>query len=146
MEREGFLAPETETEARTAYGELVDAARTVTREVGKAMEFDREEFEARVTEEVVLTAHDALFASLLEVQVGSYEEFEEWRADTDCEVAVLGNEQVNRVVWHVAPFADLAVAATFEHKREAAVGTLRRQAFGRIYHEVVRKPDDETGS
>lgn len=140
MEREGFLAPETETEARTAYGELADAAQTVTREVGKAMEFGPEELADRVTEEVVLTAHDALFASLLELQVASDEEFEEWRADADCEVVVIGNEHASRVVWHAAPFAELAVAATFEQKREAAVGTLRRQVFGRIYREVLREP------
>lgn len=145
MEREGFLAPETETEARTAYGDLVDAARTVTREVGKAMGFDHEEFDERLTEEVVLTAHDALFASLLTVRIGSREEFEQWRADADCEVVVLGSEQVGGVAWHVAPFADLAVAATFEQNREATVGTLRRQAFGRLYREVVRNAPDGGG-
>ena len=144
MEREGFLAPETETEARTAYGDLAAAAQTVSREIGKAMALDREEFEERVTEEVVLTAHDALFASLLEVRVDSYEAFESWRTDADYEVALLGGENVGQVVWHVAPFAGLAVAATFEHKREATIGTLRRQAFGRIYREIVRTPDDES--
>jgi hypothetical protein len=42
---------------------------------------------------------------------------------------------VERVVWHVPPFADAAVAATFQDERDAAVATLRRQAFGRCYRD-----------
>jgi hypothetical protein len=99
------------------------------------MEFDREEYRDRVTSDVVETARDALFASLLVVRVGDHGAFEAWRADTDVGVTVLGSDEVDRVVWHVAPFADAAVAATFQAERDAAVATCRRQAFGRLYRD-----------
>ncbi len=137
METEGFLAPTTVEEARAAYDDLVGAARTTVSETAKAMDFGPEEFDERVTGEVMATAHDALFASLLEVQVGTAGEFEDWRADHDHEVTLAGSENVDDVVWHAAPFADQAVAATFQDERDAAVATLRRQAYGRIYREVL---------
>jgi hypothetical protein len=46
---------------------------------------------------------------------------------------VFGSGDVDRVVWHAAPFAGEVVAATFQNERDAAVGTLRRQAFTRGY-------------
>ncbi len=52
-------------------------------------------------------------------------------------MTVNGSDSVDNVVWHVAPFADRVVAATFQEERDAAVGTLRRQAFGSVYREVV---------
>ena len=88
----------------------------------------------KVTEEVVETAHDALFASLLEVHDGSREAFEERREGFDGEVEVLGSENVDRVVWHT--FDGEAIAATYQNEPEAARGTLRRQAFGRLYRDV----------
>ena len=101
------------------------------------MGLDAEEYRERVTGEVVETARDVLFAESLSVTVGSREEFEAWRADADREVEVIGAETVDNVVWHAPEFAETAVAATYQSEREAAVGTLRRQAFGRIYSEVV---------
>jgi hypothetical protein len=127
--------PETLAAAREAYESVGPAARTVVRETATAMDFDRAEYRDRVTSEVVETARDALFASLLVVHVGDRETFESWRADADVEVTVLGSPDVDRVVWHVAPFAEAAVAATFQAEREAAVATLRRQAFGRLYRD-----------
>ena len=53
----------------------------------------------------------------------------------DYEVTVAGRENVDRVAWHAAPFADRAVAATFAEEERAAVETLRRQAFGRLYRD-----------
>lgn len=136
MDTEGFFAPETVEEARDAYEGVGPAAQTVVRETARAMEFDREEYHDRVTSDAVETARDALFASLLVVRVGTREEFEAWRDDyPDYDVAETGSPDVESVVWHVAPFAETAVAATFQSEREAAVGTLRRQAFGRIYRE-----------
>jgi hypothetical protein len=135
METEGLFSPETLDEARAAYEQVGPVAQTVVRETAKAMEFDRDEYQSRVTSDVVETARDALFASLLEVHVGSAEEFAAWREDHDYEVRVAGSDDVDSVVWHVAPFAETAVAATFQHEREAAVGTLRRQAFGRVYRD-----------
>ncbi len=137
MDTEGLFAPETAAAARTRYEALGPAAQTVVKETTRAMAFDPEEYDERVTGEVIETARDALFASLLEVQVGTREEFLSWRSEADCDVTEVGNENVDNVVWHVAPFADEAVAATFHEKRRAAVDTLRRQAFGRIYREVV---------
>ena len=137
MDTEGLFAPETAEAARERYEALGPSAQTVVREVTRAMAFDPDEYDDRVTGEVVETARDALFASLLEVRVGTRTEFEAWYESADVDVTEVGNENVDNVVWHVAPFADQAVAATFHEKRRAAVGTLRRQAFGRIYREVV---------
>ncbi|MFD1632584.1 DUF5809 family protein [Haloplanus ruber] len=135
METEGVFDPETLDAAREAYESVGPAAQTAVRETATAMEFDREEYTDRVTSEVVETARDAIFASLLVVRVADRDAFEAWRADADVDVTVLGSPDVSRVVWHVAPFADAAVAATFEAERDAAVATLRRQAFGRLYRD-----------
>jgi len=135
METEGVFDPETLDAAREAYESVGPAAQTAVRETATAMEFDREEYTDRVTSEVVETARDAIFASLLVVRVADRDAFETWRADADVDVTVLGSPDVSRVVWHVAPFADAAIAATFEAERDAAVATLRRQAFGRLYRD-----------
>ena len=135
MDVEGTLSPATEAEARAAYEDVGPTAQLVVKEVAKAMEFDREEYRERVTGGVVETARDVLFAAELEVRVGSREEFEDWRADFDGDVLERGSENVDAVAWHVAPFAEQAVAATFQDERDAAVGTLRRQAYGELYKE-----------
>ena len=134
MHTRGDFAPETEAEARERHEELGSVARIVVLEVAKAMEFGREEYDERVTAEVVGRARDTLFAQGLAVHVGTREEFEEWEADHDGEVAVLGSENVDNVAWHAPPFAE-GVAATFQEEADAAVETLRRQAFGRIYRD-----------
>jgi cell wall-associated NlpC family hydrolase len=136
METRGRLDPESAAAAREWYEDLAPAAQTVTRELARAMEFDREEYDQRVTGEVVATARDALFASLLAVQVGTREEFEDWRAQYDGAVEVLGSENVDRVAWHAGPEGE-AVAATFQAEPEAAVETLRRQAQGQIYRPLL---------
>ncbi|MCH7659878.1 MAG: hypothetical protein IH933_04640 [Euryarchaeota archaeon] len=135
VETDGWLAPETPEDAREQYESLGATAQVVTREVAKAMSFDREEYSERVTDEVVETARDALFASLLEVHDGSREAFEERHEGFDGEVEVLGSENVDRVVWHT--FDGEAIAATYQNEPEAARGTLRRQAFGRLYRDVL---------
>jgi hypothetical protein len=138
MHTEGVFAPETAAEARERYAATGPAAQTSVREVAKTMDFDSEEYEDRVTSSVVATAHEAIFASMLEVQVGTDEEFEDWCGDHPAyEREVIGNENVDHVVWHAVPFAETVVAATFQEREEAAVGTLRRQAFGSVYREVV---------
>jgi hypothetical protein len=137
MHTEGTFAPETVEAARERYESLGPTAQVVVREVARAMGFDREEYRDRVTEDVVLTARDALFAGLLEVTVGTREEFEAWREEYAVEVHVAGSENVDRVAWHAPPFADAAVAATFQSEEDAAVGTLRRQAFGRLYRDEL---------
>jgi hypothetical protein len=136
MEREGVFAPETTTEAREFYESVGPTARVVVRETAKAMDFDRAEYRERVTGEVIETARDALFASLLVVYRGDREAFESWCAERDAEVTTIGSEEVDNVVWHYVPFADRVLAATYQAEPEAAAGTLRRQAFGRVYREL----------
>jgi hypothetical protein len=101
------------------------------------MEFDREEYDERVTGEVVETARQAIFAGQLAVHVDGREGFEDWRAEYPHEVHVAGSDNVDRVAWHPAPFAGTAVAATFQDEPEAAVATTRRMAFNRIYREEL---------
>ncbi|MBV0924309.1 hypothetical protein KTS45_08855 [Halomicroarcula limicola] len=137
METEGQFSPTTVAEAQDRYEALGPTAQVVVKEVAKAMGLDAEEYRDRVTSEVVETARDVLFAESLAVTVGTAEEFEAWAADADHEVTVVGADNVDNVVWHAPEFAEEAVAATFQSERQAAVGTLRRQAFGRIYSEVV---------
>ncbi|GGN05942.1 DUF5809 family protein [Halarchaeum nitratireducens] len=138
MEERGFLAPETAAEASEQYRELGAAAQTVSRETAKAMDFDREEYRERVTSDVVETARDALFASLLVVSVGTKAEFEAFREERpDLDVRLNGSENVERAVWHVVPFADTVVAATYQNEPDAAVATLRRIVHGRFYSDVV---------
>jgi hypothetical protein len=137
METEGQFSPATVAEAQDRYESLGSTAQVVVKETAKAMGLDAEEYRERVTSDVVETARDVLFAESLAVTVGSRAEFDEWCAETDREVEVIGADNVDNVVWHAPEFADEAVAATFQSEREAAVGTLRRQAFGRLYREVV---------
>lgn len=134
MHTEGTFAPTTVAKAREQYEAVGPAAQTVVREVARSMSFDREEYDERVSSAVVETAHDALFASLLEVSVGTREEYHDWRDGYDGSVTEVGHERVDNVVWHAGP-TDEAVAATFHREREAAVATLRRQAFGRLYRD-----------
>ena len=137
MHVEGEFEPESWTDARERYEALAPAAQTVVREIVRAMSFDREEYDRRVTADVVETARQALFASLLAVRVDSMTAFEEWREDQPYDVRVVGSDNVDRVAFHDAPFAETAVAATFQNEPEAAIGTLRRMAFNRIYREEL---------
>ena len=84
------LAPETWTAARERFEALGPTAQSVVREVAKAMEFDREEYDDRVTSDVVETARQAMFAEELAVRVDDAEAFEAWRAETAQEVHVVG--------------------------------------------------------
>ncbi|WP_408956850.1 DUF5809 family protein [Natrinema sp. 74] len=136
MHTVGTLSPSSTEAARERYEEVGPAAQTVVREVAKAMAFDRAEYDERVTGDVVETARDALFAGLLEVHVGDREEFEEWCESVDAEVTTVGSENVDRVVWHAGPDGE-AVAATFQNEEDAAIATLRRQVFGRLYRPLV---------
>lgn len=136
METDGVFAPETIEAARDTYKTVGPAAQVVVRETASAMDFDSEEYRDRVTSDVVETARDALFASLLEVHSGSREEFETWCSDhPDYDREVIGAENVDNVVWHPIPFAERVLAATFQNEPVAAAGTLRRQVFGRVYRD-----------
>lgn len=137
-----MFAPATVETARERYDSLGSTAQTVVRDVAKAMSFDREEYRERVTSSVVMTARDALFASLLEVTIGTREEFDKWCADRDDEIELAGSENVDHVVWHPVRFAGVVVAATFQDEEAAAIGTLRRQAFGRHYRDAFENRED----
>ena len=137
MRTEGTFAPETWDEARSRYESVGSTAQTVVREVAKSMDFDREEYDERVTGDVVETARQAIFAEQLAVHVDDAEGFEAWRDDYPHDVRVAGSDNVDRVAWHPAPFAGTAVAATFQNEPEAAVATTRRMAFNRIYREEL---------
>lgn len=142
METHGTFAPTTRSEALEHYEEAGPTARVVVREIAKAMEFDAEEYDRRVRPEVVETARDAIFAELLVVHVADHEEFDEWLADAeydDEDVVLLGADHVDRVAWHPVPFAETVIATTFQEEPEAAMGTLRRNAFGRVYREELRR-------
>jgi len=140
MDTEGEFAPTTPEAARERYAALGPTAQVVVKEVAKSMEMDAAEYDRRVTSDVVETARDVLFASLLEVHVGSRDAYKDWFAESefdDEDVREVGSEHVDNVVWHAAPAADTVVAASFQDERRAAVGTLRRQAFGRVYRDLV---------
>jgi hypothetical protein len=134
MESQGTLAPESHEEAREAFEAAGPTAQAVVRETARAMEFGPEEYRERVTSDVVSTARDVLFAARLRVHDGTRAEFDAWCDDhDDLEVVEVGSPNVERVVWHAAPFAGTVVAATYQSERDAATEILRRQALGRIY-------------
>lgn len=142
METVGVFTPETSAEARERYAAISPAAQGVVREIARAMEFDAEEYDRRVTSAVVETARDALFASLLEVHVGSRAEFDDWCGAHDAyEVTSTGSPNVERVAWHPAPATETVVATTFQAEREAAIDTLRRQAWGEVYRPLVEEAE-----
>jgi hypothetical protein len=138
METRGTFAPETRAEALERYEEVGPVAQVVVREATKAMSFDEDEYDDRVTPEVIRTARDATFAELLAVHVGEGSEFDEWLAESEFDeddVVRMGSENVDNVAWHPVPFADTVIAATYQEEPDAAVSTLRRNAFGRVYRE-----------
>lgn len=135
METAGIIAPASPADARRIYNELAQPAEVVVKEVSRLMAIDPEEYDRRVSSEAIETARDALFASLLSINVGTRTEYEQWRTDFDGTIHEIGSEHVDQVVWHA--FDDEAVAATFQAKQDAAVATLRRQAFGELYRDVL---------
>lgn len=139
MHVRGSVSPETEVKAQERYEAVGSTAQVVVREVAKAMSFDRDEYERRVTPSVIETARDALFAQQLAVTVGDRSEFEDWLASSEYDVIETGSENVDNVAWHAAPFAGEVAAATFQHEEDAAVETVRRQAFGRIYRNRLEQ-------
>lgn len=140
MHTEGSFAPDTAAAARDRYEAIGPVAQRVVSEVAKAMELSPEAYEEQVTSDVVETAREVLFAAELEIHVGDRAAFEAWVAEhaPDAEVTEFGSENVDNAAWHAAPFADAVVATTFQDEEDAAVETLRRQALGAVYRDVVR--------
>ncbi|MBP1922671.1 hypothetical protein J2751_001684 [Halorubrum alkaliphilum] len=138
MRTRGAFAPTTRAAALERYEDAGPAAKTVVRETAKAMEFGADEYDERVRPEVIETARDAIFAELLTVHVGTDDEFDDWLDTSDYDeedVTRLGGDDVDNVAWHPIPFAETVIATTFQDGEDAAVSTLRRNAFGRVYRE-----------
>lgn len=142
MHTEGRFLPESVAAAADRYEDLGPTAQVLVREVAKAMDFDADEYDRRVTADIVATAREVLFAEQLRVHVGTRAEYEDWKAEAEHDfdawtVDEIGSEAVDNVAWHAAPAVKVLVAATFQDEEAAAVGTLRRQAVGRCYRDVV---------
>ncbi|WP_424007062.1 DUF5809 family protein [Haloferax denitrificans] len=147
METHGTIAPASLDEAEAAFDRVGPTAQVVVRETAKAMEFDREEYSERVTGDVIETVRNALFAESLSVTVGTRAEFDDWRAaHEEYELVELGNPDVERVAWHAVPFVETVLATTFQNEEDAAVSTLRRNAFGRVYRDALLGEESEGDS
>lgn len=142
-ERRGTAAPRSWADAEARYESLGATAQSVVRETARAMGFDRAEYDDRVTGEVIETARQAIFAETLAVRVADQETFDAWRETYSGDVRIAGSDTVDRVAWHVSPAADAAVAATFQNEPDAAVGTVRRMAFNRLYRERLASEASE---
>lgn len=138
MHTDGMFTPESFETARERFEEFGPAAQVVVKETAKAMELDATEYQERVTGETIEIAHEVLFASLLEVNTAPREEFDTWvsnhRYDADDDVELIGSDNVENVAWHAPPDGPV-IATTYQNKRDAAIGTLRRQVFGRAYRD-----------
>ncbi|ERH06837.1 MAG: hypothetical protein J07HN4v3_02461 [Halonotius sp. J07HN4] len=144
METDGVYKPETVDAAQAAYGSLGSTAQIVVKETAKAMELGPEEYDDHVTSDVIETARDALFASLLEVHHGDREAFEKWCDDNpNYSVETLGSDGVDAVVWHPVLFDETVVAATYQNEPAAAAATVRRRAFGEQYRPELEAANDE---
>lgn len=138
MDERGFLAPETRADVQAAFESLGPAAQTVTKEVAKSMGMDRDEYTERVTGDVVATARDAMFAELLHVYVATGEEYDAWVDDHPAfEEDRHGSDDVDNAVWHPVHATDTVVVATYQNEPDAAIGTLRRIAFGGHYRDLL---------
>ncbi len=137
LEREGVYEPETVEAAQQAYAESGPAAQIVVKEAAKAMGFENSEYDERVTGDVIETAHEALFASLLVVYHGPRAAFEAWCEDHQYSVDLAGSEDAKSVVWHPVAVNETVVAASYQNEPEAAAATVRRRAFGRCYRELL---------
>ena len=140
MRTDGYISPQTEESARAHFAALGPAAQELTREIAVAMEFSQEEYRERVTTGVVSTAREALFGSLLEVTTADRDTFDTWLAEQSISsdtVTIEGGELVEYIAWHQSPMAGRVIGATYQHEREAAVSTLRRMAWGKLYRPVI---------
>lgn len=140
MDTAGFVAPVTAAEATAIYDELGPIAQEIVRDLAIAFEFDGDEYDERMSADVVTTARNALFGSLLVVTTASRGRFDAWMDSPPYDeyaIEIEGSEHVDHVAWHEASMVDRVVAATYQDEKRAAISTLRRIAWGRIYHDVL---------
>lgn len=142
VEVRGHYEPDSWAAAENRYRDLGPTAQSVVRETARAMDFERSEYEERVTADVIETARQTLFAETLAVRVADSGVFEAWREEYPGDVRIAGSDTVDRVAWHVLPAAEAAVAATFQNEPDAAVGTVRRMAFNRRYRDRLVGTED----
>ena len=143
MNSTGVHIPESVSDVRDQYEEVGPLAQIVVREVAVAMGFDQEEYQRRVSEAVVATARDALFAGRLTVHTGGYDVFQDWLDEPPqaaYELELEGSENVDSVAWHPAPADERILAATYQNEPQAAVATVRRLSWGRIYEPLLTEP------
>lgn len=137
MDTEGLFAPASVTTAREQYEAAEHAAGVVVHELLRTLSTSGKAIDDTDDAALRSTATEALFASLLEIHVGTREEFESYQADRERAVEVLGSEYVSGVAWHDAEALDRVIAATYENEPAAAADALRRQAFAKGYREVL---------
>jgi hypothetical protein len=138
METRGHFAPRTETAASAQYDDLALAAKTVTKEIAEAGTDTSDDYQALVEESVIDTAQQTLFASLLEVHIGSVDEYEAWLTDhNSLDGSLAGTDTVARRAWHPVWPRDHVAAVSFQNSPEAAIATVRRQAFGQHYRAIL---------
>jgi hypothetical protein len=136
MERRGLFSFDSEADLAAVHQALLPAGETVTEELLDVLAYHQEASEVSVTTELVETAHEAIFASLLEVYTGDSDEFDAWLRDhPELEVHLEGHEHAERRAWHPVGPAGAVVAVTFQQEVEAAAEMVRRQAVGRYYRE-----------
>lgn len=141
MEATGFIEPQTTAAAREHHRECELMAADVVREVALALGIDGEAYRERVTDEVVRTAQDAIFGALLRVQTGTVADFDAATSSnsySDYTVQMEGSEHVDGRAWHVSPCAEAIAVVSFDTEPQAAIATVRRQAYGRIYRPLLR--------
>ncbi len=146
MDERGFIAPTTVEEAEAVYDDVAPVAREVIREVTVAIDPGGDLYRNEVTPEVLATTRAALFASLLRVSTGPRAAFDAWLDQPpydEFDIEIEGSEHVEHVAWHAAPMANRVLAATYHAERDAAIATLRRMAWGKIYHPVVADRDTD---
>ena len=138
MDTRGYEAPRTESAARAHYEDLAGAAQTITKEVADAGTDSSEAYQEFIDQSVIETAQQALFGSLLEVHVGSQTEYDTWLAEHESFDATLaGTETVPSRAWHPVWPTEQVVAVSFQDRPDAAVATVRRQAFGQHYRSML---------
>ena len=140
METVGYLAPETPEAVEEAYADCEPIARELTREIVLATGIDSASYHDMMTTEVIEAAQAVYFSSVLRIHTGSREEFSEWIASspyTEEAVHREGSPNVDQIAWHVSRATDQIVAATYHQQREAALSSLRRIVWGRLYAEMV---------
>lgn len=139
METVGYVLPETEDEVREIFDELEPAAHEVVGAIARRLP-DGWDQGTGIPEDIYRTGHEALFGSLLVVTTGSMKDFGSWNTDgpyADYAVNIEGSEHVDHIAWHAAPATEEIIAATYQHERSAAVATLRRIAWGRVYRPIL---------